>query len=133
MRKNNDFGLLILRITIGLLMLLHGISKFGGGLEFISGMLVEKGLPGFFAYGVLIGEILAPVLIVIGFRTRIAAIIYAVNCLVAVLMVHSADIFKLSDHGGWELELLGLYFFGSLVLFFTGGGKYALSKNNNWD
>ncbi|SHM75318.1 DoxX family protein [Flavobacterium chilense] len=133
MRKNNDFGLLILRITIGLLMLLHGISKFGGGLEFISGMLVEKGLPGFFAYGVLIGEILAPVLLIIGFRTRIAAIIYAVNCLVAVLMVHSADIFKLSDHGGWELELLGLYFFGSLVLFFTGGGKYALSKNNNWD
>lgn len=133
MRKNNDFGLLILRITIGLLMLLHGISKFGGGLEFISGMLVEKGLPGFFAYGVLIGEILAPVLLIIGFRTRIAAVIYAVNCLVAVLMVHSADIFKLSDHGGWELELLGLYFFGSLVLFFTGGGKYALSKNNNWD
>lgn len=133
MRKNNDFGLLILRITIGLLMLLHGISKFGGGLEFISGMLVEKGLPGFFAYGVLIGEILAPLLLIVGFRTRIAAIVYAINCLVAVLMVHTADIFKLSDHGGWELELLGLYFFASLALFFTGGGKYAVSKNNNWD
>ncbi|SHH65412.1 DoxX family protein [Flavobacterium defluvii] len=133
MRKNNDFGLLILRITIGLLMLLHGISKFSGGLEFISGMLIEKGLPGFFAYGVIIGEVLAPILIVIGFRTRIAALIYAFNCLVAVLMVHSQDIFKISDHGGWELELLGLYFFTAVALFFTGGGKFAVSKNNNWD
>lgn len=133
MRKNNDFGLLILRITIGFLMLLHGISKLSGGLEFISGMLVQKGLPGFFAYGVLIGEILAPILIIIGFRTRIAALIYAFNCLVAVLMVHSQDIFKISDHGGWELELLGLYFFTSLALFFTGGGRYSVSKTNNWD
>ena len=133
MRKNNDFGLLILRITIGFLMLLHGISKFKGGLDFISGMLVEKGLPGFFAYGVIIGEILAPILIIIGFRTRIAALILAFNCLVAVLMAHSQDIFKLSDHGGWELDLLGLYFFTAIALFFTGGGKFATSKSNKWD
>ena len=133
MKKNNDFGLLILRITIGLLMLLHGFAKFNGGLEFISGMLVEKGLPGFFSYGVLVGEILAPIAIIIGFRTRIAALIYAFNCFVAALMAHSADIFKMSDHGGWALELLGLYFFTALVLFFTGGGKYSFSKNNNWE
>lgn len=133
MRKNNDFGLLILRITIGFLMLLHGISKFKGGLDFISGMLVEKGLPGFFAYGVIIGEILAPILIIIGFRTRIAALILAFNCLVAVLMAHSQDIFKISDHGGWELDLLGLYFFASIALFFTGGGKFSASKSNKWD
>lgn len=133
MRKNNDLGLLILRITIGFLMLLHGISKFKGGLDFISGMLVEKGLPGFFAYGVIIGEILAPILIIIGFRTRIAALILAFNCLVAVLMAHSQDIFKLSDHGGWELDLLGLYFFTAIALFFTGGGKFAASKSNKWD
>lgn len=133
MKKNNDFGLLILRITIGFLMLLHGISKFKGGLDFISGMLVEKGLPGFFAYGVIIGEFLAPILIIIGFRTRIAALILAFNCLVAVLMAHSQDIFKISDHGGWELELLGLYFFTAIALFFTGGGKFSISKKNNWD
>lgn len=133
MRKNNDLGLLVLRITIGILMLLHGISKFGGGLEFISGMLVEKGLPGFVAYGVLVGEILAPILLIVGFRTRIAALIFAFNCLVAVLIAHSADIFKMSDHGGWELELLGLYFFTAVALFFTGGGQYAVSKNSNWD
>jgi len=133
MRKNNDLGLLILRVTISVLMLLHGISKFGGGLEFIKSMLTEKGLPDFLAYGVLVGEILAPIAILIGFRTRIAAAIYAFNCLVAILMVHSADIFSMGEHGGWALELLGLYFFGALSLFFTGGGNFVISKNSKWD
>ena len=57
----------------------------------------------------------------------------AVNCLAAVLLVHSADIAKLSDTGGWAIELVGLYFFGALALFFTGGGSLAASKNNKWD
>ncbi len=134
MRKNNDFGLLILRLAVGFLMLFHGIAKLGGGLEFISGMLEGKGLPGFIAYGVLIGEILAPLLIIIGFRTRIGALLLAINCLVAVLLVHTAVIPKLNEQtGGWALELIGLYFFGSLALFFTGGGNLAASKNNKWD
>jgi len=133
MRKNNDLGLLILRISVSVLMLLHGISKFSGGLEFIKSMLVEKGLPDFIAYGVIVGEVLAPIAILIGFRTRIAAVIYAFNCLVAILMVHSADIFAMADHGGWALELLGLYFFGALALFFTGAGNIAVSKTNKWD
>lgn len=133
MRKNYDLGLLILRITISVLMLLHGIPKLSAGLDFIKSMLVEKGLPGFIAYGVLIGEILAPIAILIGFRTRIAAAVYAFNCLVAILLVHSSELFSMGEHGGWALELLGLYFFGSLSLFFTGAGNIAISKNNKWD
>ena len=132
MKKNTDVGLLILRIAIGLLMLLHGIGKLNG-LDFIQGMLTEKGLPAFIAYGVLIGEILAPLAILIGFRTRIASVVYFVNCLVAILLVHSNDIFALNKHGGWAIELLGLYLLGSLALFFTGAGKYAVSTNNQWD
>lgn len=133
MRKNNDLGLLILRITISVLMLLHGISKFSGGLEFIKKMLADKGILDFIAYGVIVGEVLAPIAILIGFRTRIAAAIFAFNCLVAMLIVHSADIFAMADHGGWALELLGLYFFGALALFFTGAGNIAVSKTNKWD
>lgn len=132
MRKNNDLGLLILRIAISVLMILHGIQKLAG-LNFIQTMLAEKGLPEFLAYGVWVGEILAPIAILIGFRTRIAAAVFAFNCLVAMLLVHNAEIFSLVDHGGWALELLGLYLFGSLSLFFTGAGNIALSKNNKWD
>jgi putative oxidoreductase len=114
-------------------MLLHGIPKLSAGLEFIKSMLVEKGLPDFIAYGVLIGEILAPIAILIGFRTRIAAAVYAFNCLAAILLVHSSEMFSMGEHGGWAIELIGLYFFSALALFFTGAGNIAFSKNNKWD
>lgn len=133
MKKNTDLGLLILRISIGALMLLHGIGKLNGGLGFIQGLLSEKGIPSFIAYGVIVGEVLAPLAILVGFRTRIAAAIYAFNCLVAILLVHSGDLFTLNQHGGWGIELLGLYLLGAIALFFTGAGKYAVSKNNKWD
>ncbi|WP_324027053.1 DoxX family protein [Maribacter sp. BPC-D8] len=130
--KNNDLGLLILRISIGFLMLLHGIAKFKG-ISFIEGMLAEKGLPTFIAYGIFITEVIAPLLIIIGYRTRIAALVYAFGALMAVLIAHSGDIFSLNQYGGWAVELLGLYLFGSITLFFTGGGKIAVSNTNEWD
>ncbi len=131
--KNFDLGVLVLRISIGLLMLFHGIGKLMGGLVFIQGMLEAKGIPSFIAYGVLVGEVLAPAAILIGFRTRIAALIYAFNLVVAILLVHTGQFFTLSEQGGWALELIGLYLFGAITLFFTGAGKYAVSVSNKWD
>ena len=125
--KNTDLGLLILRISTGGLMLFHGVSKLIHGISF----LVEN--MGAFGYAVYLGEVLAPILILIGFRTRLAAVLLAVTCIVAVATAHAQEIFTISDHGGYALELLGLYFFGALALFFTGAGKYAVSKNNKWD
>ncbi len=133
MKKNNDLGLLIIRISIGLLMLLHGISKLIFGIDFIKGMLSGMGLPEFFAYGVLVGEVLAPIFLLAGYRARIAAAIYSINCIVAMLMAHSGDFFSLNDYGGWAVELLGLYLFGAVAIFFTGAGKFAVSKSNKWD
>ncbi len=133
MAKNTNVGLLIIRISIGLLMLFHGLAKLNGGLGFIQGILESKGLPGFIAYGVIVGEVLAPLAIIVGFRTRIASAIFAFNALVAMLLVHASQIFTMSEQGGWALELLGLYLFGAVALIFTGGGKIAVSSNNKWD
>ncbi|MCT4648033.1 MAG: DoxX family protein [Carboxylicivirga sp.] len=132
MKKNLDLGLLVLRLSIGLLMLLHGFGKFTG-LGFIKSMLAEAGLPGFIAYGVYLGEIVAPLLMIVGFRARLASVVYIVNVLVAIFLVHAADIFTLNQHGGWGIELLGLYLFGAIALFFTGAGKHAVSSANIWD
>lgn len=132
MNKNINLGLLILRIAIGGLMLLHGIAKIGH-TDFIGGMLAEKGLPSFLSYGVYITEIITPLLIIIGFRTRLSAAVYVLGALFALFLVHSAQLFLLNQNGGWELELLGLYIAGGLTLFFTGGGKIALSSRNQWD
>jgi len=124
--KNTDLGLLVLRISIGGLMLFHGVSKILHGISF----LVEN--MGTFAYAVYIGEVLAPIAILVGFRTRIAAVIFAINCITAIAVAHAQDIFSISDHGGYANELLMLYLLGAIALFFTGAGKYAVSKTN-WD
>ena len=133
LEKNIDLGLLILRISIGGLMLLHGIAKLQHGAGFIEQVVVDAGLPSFIAYGVYVGEIIAPLFILFGYGTRAASLIFAGNCIVAALLVHSQDIFTLNEQGGWTVELLGLFFFGAVALIFTGGGKYAISNKYIWD
>lgn len=133
LEKNIDLGLLILRISIGGLMLLHGIAKLQHGAGFIEQVVADAGLPSFIAYGVYVGEVIAPLFILFGYGTRAASVVFAGNCLVAALLVHSQDIFSLGAQGGWAVELLGLYFFGAVALIFTGGGKYALSNKHLWD
>lgn len=125
--KNTDLGLLVLRISTGGLMLFHGIAKILHGISFLTETM------GAFGYAVYIGEFLAPLAILLGFRTRIASVFLAITCIVAVAVAHSADIFSISEHGGYANELLMLYLFGSIALFFTGAGKFAVSKNNTWD
>jgi len=131
--KNTDLGLLIMRLSIGIMMLLHGISKLIHGADGIGQMLNGSGLPSFIAYGVYVGEVIAPLFIIFGFGTRLAAAIFAFNMIIAVGMAHAGDIFTLNEAGGWTIELQGLYFFGAVALIFTGGGKYALSNKYIWD
>lgn len=133
LEKNIDLGLLILRISIGGLMLLHGIAKLQHGAGFIEQVVVDAGLPSFIAYGVYIGEVIAPLFILFGYGTRAASVVFAGNCLVAALLVHSQDIFALNEQGGWSVELLGLFFLGAVALIFTGGGKYSISNKHIWD
>lgn len=128
-----DLGLLILRLSVGGLMLLHGIFKLQNGIGGIEGMVAQAGLPQFFAYGVYIGEVVAPLLIILGIGTRAAAIAFAINCIVAASLAHASDILTLNGAGGWAVELLGLFFFGALALVFTGGGKFAISRKYIWD
>lgn len=131
--RNTDLGILILRLSLGALMILHGISKLMHGPGFIENIVASAGLPSFIAYGVYVGEVIAPIFIILGYGTRIAAAIFAFNMVVAVSLVHGADVFTLNETGGWALELQGLYFFGALALVFTGGGKYAFSNKHLWD
>ncbi|KGL51517.1 DoxX family protein [Porphyromonas canoris] len=132
MDRNKDLGILILRLSIGVMMLLHGIAKLQGGMGPVQGMLEAKSLPAFIAYGVYIGEILAPLLLILGARTRLAALLFVFNC-IAIIWLGGHPVFSLNQYGGWGAELPGLFLFGALALFFTGGGKYAVSTKNKWD
>ena len=121
---NPDIGKLILRLTVGILMLFHGVSKLTSGIAGIKGMLAANGLPQFFAYGVFFGEIIAPLMLIVGFYSRIGAALIVVNMLFAIGLAHMGDIFALSGHGGWRLELQAFFLFTALALIFTGPGKY---------
>ncbi|AIY14538.1 DoxX family protein [Cellulophaga baltica] len=132
MKKNNDLGLLIVRISVGLLMLLHGIGKMQS-IDFVQQKLLEGGLSNFLSYGVYVTQVIAPILLLIGYRTRIGAALFIFGTLFAMFLVHSTEIFTLTQHGGWSVELLGLYTFGAVALLFTGSGKYAVSSTHQWD
>lgn len=114
-------------------MLLHGIAKLQKGVSGMGAMLQSKGIPAFVAYGAYLGEVIAPLLLIIGFRSRIAALLIAFTMLIAVATAHAGDVFKLGDTGGWAIELQGLFFFNSIVLAFTGAGPFAVSRRSRWD
>ena len=131
---NNDLGKLLLRLSVGGLMLFHGIHKLESGLGFIEKSLVDAGLPAFLSYGVLVGEILAPLLVVLGILSRPAALLEAFVMVMAVYLVHADELFSLTQHGGHALELQFLYLFGSLAIVFLGSGKYSVSRGRGlWD
>lgn len=133
--KSDNLGKLLLRLAVGGLMLFHGIFKLTHGISGLQGMVASRGWPGVVAYGVYIGEILAPILIIIGFRTRLAALVVAFEMVVAIWIAHAASIFVVKEAGGaWAIELEMFYLLASIALFFMGGGAYAVSKGKSvWD
>ena len=128
MFKSDDTGKLILRVTLGILILLHGIAKVTKGVDGIGGMLASHGLPAALAYLVYVGEIVAPVLLIVGLYTRPAALIVAVNMLVALWLVHRKDLGALNGQGGWALELQGMFLFSAIALAFMGGGRFGVNS-----
>ncbi|MCX7549896.1 DoxX family protein [Xanthomarina sp. F2636L] len=125
MKKNYyDLALLIARLGFGGFMLTHGIPKierlFSSPIEFGDPIGVGPTLSLILA---LIGEVIAPILIIIGLKTKLAAIPAAITMFVAAFIVHAPD-----DFGTKEKALL--YLVGFLVIFLTGPGKYAIDKNN---
>jgi len=123
-----DFGKLVLRVVLGALILLHGISKLKNGLGPIEGMVVAHGLPGFIAYGALVGEVLAPLMLLFGFYARIGAVLIAINMLFAFAMVHMAQLGQLNEQGGWALELQGMFLFTAIAIALLGPGRYAINS-----
>ncbi|KAF0805972.1 DoxX protein [Alcanivorax sp. S71-1-4] len=123
-----DLGKLILRLTLGILMLFHGVAKMTSGVAGIKGMLAGLGLPEFFAYGVFVGEVIAPLMLIIGYYSRVGAALIVGNMLVAIVLVHMNELFALSGSGGWALELQGFFLFTAVALIFTGPGKYVFKQ-----
>ena len=121
----DDTGKLILRLVLAGLLLFHGTSKLMHGIDGIVGMVAKQGLPAFVAYFVYVGEVVAPLLVLVGFLTRPAALVIAINMVVAVFLVHTGQLLELNKAGGWQIELQAFYFGTALALVFLGAGRFS--------
>jgi putative oxidoreductase len=131
---NDDIAKLIVRITCAGLLILHGSNSAINGIQHIKDMVRAAGLPEFMAYGNLIGEVVAPVFMIIGYKARIAALIVAFNMLASILIAHRDIMFSRNEFGGWMIELNIFYMMTAIAVFFAGSGKYSLSAGKGkWD
>lgn len=119
--NNINIALLILRITVGLFMLTHGMGKFyklvgDAPIQFIDPLGV--GASTSLALTVF-SEVLCSILLIIGLGTRLAAIPLLITMLVAAFIVHGAD-------GFGKQELALIYATIYLVIALVGAGKISL-------
>lgn len=124
----SDIGRLTLRLTLGIMILFHGFEKVIHGIKGVKYLVVTAGLPEFFAYGVYIGELVLPILIIMGFYSRVASLLLAFNMVMAIFLAHYNSIFELGKHGAPVIELPFLYFIISVVVFMLGSGRYAINS-----
>ncbi|WP_019627010.1 DoxX family protein [Thioalkalivibrio sp. ALJT] len=124
----DDSGKLILRLALGILILMHGIAKVTGDISGIEGMLVTAGLPAILAYGVYVGEVLAPILVILGLYARIGALLIAITMVFAIGLAHADELFLLTATGGWALELQGMFLFAAIALVLTGPGRLSINR-----
>lgn len=149
--QTDAFGKLILRLYLGLALLGHGIPKILHGIsgitnevvddgvpawqEILQGLggvtdaVVSHGLPAWVAYGVYAGEVLGPVLVILGLFCRVGAGLIVVSMLFAIGLVHIQEVLTLSEHGSWALELQGFFLFTALAVGLLGSGRYALKPD----
>ena len=86
---NINFGLLFIRLGLGVCLLMHGIFKLTHGIDGVKSMLVARGIPDLVAYGAYVGEVLAPAMIIIGVFCRIGALLVIANVLMIIYVLHT--------------------------------------------
>lgn len=126
--QTDAIGKLILRLTVGVLILFHGTAKIlhPDALAPIMKNVGALGLPGPFAYAVYLGEVLGPILIILGVFARLGGMLVVINMVFALILVHTPQLLTLAKNGGYGLELQAFYLFCGLTVAVLGSGRYAL-------
>lgn len=136
LHTNDDIGLFIARITLGIVILPHGLQKllgmFGGaGFSGTVDFFVGSGLPAAAAILIIIAESFGALGLILGFLSRLAALGITLIMLGAIFMVHIQNGFFMNWFGnqageGFEYHLLALGL--SLVVLIKGGGKWSVDR-----
>lgn len=122
MSATYHLGLLVLRLGMSGMMLVHGIPKLlkvlQGDLSFGDPIGLGEALSKILA---VIGEAICPLLIIIGYKTRLSAIPTIITMLVAAFVVHAADNF-------YTKEKALLFACGFITIALTGAGKFSVDR-----
>ena len=117
-----NIGLLILRVGFSIGLMTHGYGKF---LRVINGNFKFSDPLGIGTSSSLIlasfGEFIAPIFIIVGWKTRLFSIFPAFTMLVAFTIAHDGDPFS-------RKEKSLMYLIAFIAIYFTGPGKYSLDK-----
>ncbi|MFD1992499.1 DoxX family protein [Paenibacillus nicotianae] len=122
LKRNVELGLFIVRVLTGVIFLLHGFSKFQGGIGGTTGFFQSIGLPGFLAPVVAIIEILGGLLLILGLLTRIAGVALTVIMVGVLLTAKAGQPFMM----GTEFDYLLL--FTSLQLALAGSALLSVDS-----
>lgn len=115
---------LIGRIIIGGFFLMAGLGKIGD-VAGTAGYMDSVGIPGFLAWPAIIFEIALGVAMIIGFKTRLAALAGAAFCVVTAVMFHN----NFADQIQMIMFLKNLAIAGGFLMYFAhGAGAYAVDK-----
>ncbi len=121
-----DIGKLILRLTLSVLILFHGVDKIIHGIAWMAEPIAALHLPSWVGYGVYVGEVIAPLFLILGFGARVAAFIIAFNMVMAVILDAHRLAFTINAGGGWGLELEAFYFMSAVAIVLLGPGRFRL-------
>lgn len=127
MFNSPEIAKLLLRISLGVLILFHGIHKVIHGIGGVKAMLSSAGLPEFLSYGVYVGELIAPIFIILGLYARVASLVLGFNMLVAIFLAYGFS-FSLAKYGGLSIESPLLFLIMSILVFLLGSGKYSVNN-----
>ncbi len=127
MLNNTELAKLILRLSLGTLMLFHGVYKVIHGVDGVKAMLSSAGLPEILSYSVYVGEVVAPIFIILGLYARIASLIVAFNMIMAMFLAYGFSL-SLAKYGGLAMESPLMFFIMSLLVVLLGSGKYGVNN-----
>jgi len=92
MTNTTDIGKLVLRLGFGVMMLSHGYPKLmkllSGDTQFADPIGVGGTATLILA---VVAEVVCPILIMIGYKTKLSAILPVITMLVAAFVVHGDD------------------------------------------
>jgi putative oxidoreductase len=125
--QNSDIAKLIIRLSLGIMMLFHGVEKIINGISGVKYLTTNAGLPEFLAYGIYVGEVVVPIFIILGLYARVASVVLALNMLMAIFLAHGGSLFELGKHGAPVIELPLFYLILSISVFLLGSGRYSVN------